>query len=283
MAVSGESGRSTFLTAKGFDIHPGFNDLLGGVKPFQSLRSGHVIDTCCLPDPHRQGGHFRPPRKDHCPYLSTPGHAADAGESVKPYVNFICPLEPSLTPLINSDSAAFGRLLQHHRRLGKACSARSIPEYISSSHPRFELVHYSAYTSIQLIFQLTVRSLTGAEIADDPAIVLRLQHLYDQVDEGNTPAAILLPWWPSLGMIKKLLATKRIYDIITRAIDARLKSGKPRDDTLQILLDSGDDNLVVVGFMMGLIIAGARSTGTTGMQLVFELFHHLTSIQQAGC
>lgn len=34
VAVSGETGRSTFLTAKGFDIHPGFKDLLGGVSPF---------------------------------------------------------------------------------------------------------------------------------------------------------------------------------------------------------------------------------------------------------
>ena len=69
-------------------------------------------------------------------------------------------------------------------------------------------------------------------------------------------------------MIRKLLATKKIYDIITKAIDMRMKSGKPRDDTLQMLLDSGDDNMMVVGFIMGLIIAGARSTGTTGAQLV---------------
>ena len=34
VAVSGESGRSTFLTAKGFDIQPGFKDLLGGVRLF---------------------------------------------------------------------------------------------------------------------------------------------------------------------------------------------------------------------------------------------------------
>lgn len=110
--------------------------------------------------------------------------------------------------------------------------------------------------------------MTGTEIADDPAIVVRLKHLYDEVDEGNTPASILLPWWPGRGMIRKLLATKRIYDIIIKAIDTRLKSEKPRDDTLQMLLDSGDDNMLVVGFTMGLIIAGARSTGTTGVQVV---------------
>jgi len=113
--------------------------------------------------------------------------------------------------------------------------------------------------------------LTGTEIADDPAVVARLKHLYDEVDEGNTPAAILLPWWPGRGAIRKLLATKRIYDIITKALDARLKSGKSRDDTLQMLLDSGDDHIAVVGFTMGLTIAGARSTGTTGERVVSEV------------
>ena len=127
----------------------------------------------------------------------------------------------------------------------------------------------STYASFQLIFQLTVRTLTGTEIADDPAVIARLKHLYDEVDEGNTPTSILLPWLPGRGMIRKLLATKKIYDIITKAIDMRMKSGKPRDDTLQMLLDSGDDNMMVVGFIMGLIIAGARSTGTTGAQLVW--------------
>ena len=131
-----------------------------------------------------------------------------------------------------------------------------------------QLSWQSAYTFPQVIFQLTVRSLTGTEIADDPAIVARLMHLYGEIDEGNTPAAILLPWWPGRGAIRKLLATKRVYDIITRAIETRLKSGKPRDDTLQMLLDNGDDHIAVVGFTMGLIIAGSRSTGTTGEQLV---------------
>lgn len=82
-------------------------------------------------------------------------------------------------------------------------------------------------------------------------------------------------------MIKKLLATKEIYEIIVNAINNREKSRVYRNDTLQMLLDSGDEKLVVVGvrrafsslvgcsccysqFIMGLIIAGARATGTTG-------------------
>lgn len=48
-------------------------------------------------------------------------------------------------------------------------------------------------------------------------------------------------------MISKLLATKEIYDIVVRAIEARERSGIPRNDTLQTLLDAKDDRMVVVG------------------------------------
>jgi len=88
-------------------------------------------------------------------------------------------------------------------------------------------------------------------------------------------------------MLKKLYSTKQIYDIVTKAIDTREKSGVRHNDTLQTLLDGGEDRLVVVGvretpfsrlngkadnvlslplgqFIMGLLIAGARATGTTG-------------------
>lgn len=48
-------------------------------------------------------------------------------------------------------------------------------------------------------------------------------------------------------MLGKLLASKRIYDIINHAIEVRIQSGRHGDDTLQILLDSGDDRMVVLG------------------------------------
>lgn len=89
--------------------------------------------------------------------------------------------------------------------------------------------------------------MTCKEIADDPVLVARLKVLYDRLDTGTTPATVLLPWLPTPAMIKKLWATKEIYDIVVRAIDARQRSGIYQYDTLQMLLDSGDEKLVVVG------------------------------------
>ncbi|KAJ7461879.1 cytochrome P450 [Mycena galericulata] len=122
----------------------------------------------------------------------------------------------------------------------------------------------------ELIFQTTVRSLSSSEISDDAALVARLKTLYDRLDTGTTPATVLVPWFPTPAMIKKLWATKEIYDIVVRAINAREASGISRNDTLQMLVDSGDEKLVVVGFIMGLLIAGARGDGNHRF-----LDHHL--------
>ena len=89
--------------------------------------------------------------------------------------------------------------------------------------------------------------MTCAEIADDPEIVARLRKLYDQVDRGTTPATVLFPWFPSPSMVMKALATKRLYDIMVKAINVRKESGVPHDDTLQTLLDAGEDLLTIVG------------------------------------
>ncbi|KAJ6543819.1 cytochrome P450 [Mycena sp. CBHHK59/15] len=123
----------------------------------------------------------------------------------------------------------------------------------------------------ELIFQTTVRSLSCSEISDDAALVARLKTLYDRLDSGTTPATVLVPWLPTPAMVRKLWATKEIYDIVSRAINAREQSGIARNDTLQMLLDAGDEKLVVVGFIMGLLIAGARATGTTGAYICAEV------------
>ncbi|KAL1742554.1 cytochrome P450, partial [Schizophyllum fasciatum] len=115
-----------------------------------------------------------------------------------------------------------------------------------------------------------VRCLSGPELADDGAAVARLQRQYDVLAE-TAPATVLLPWLPTPAMVRKLCATKAVYDTVVAALDARERGGCARDDTLQLLLDAGDDRATVVGFIMGLLVAGARATGTTASWLVVYL------------
>lgn len=109
---------------------------------------------------------------------------------------------------------------------------------------------------MQVTFQTTVRSLASVEIAEDAAIVSRLKGLYDTLDAATTPTNVLLPWCPTPSAVKRLLTTKKIYDIVNGAIDARTQSGCARDDTLQLLLDNEDDRLVIIG-VIGILFSMA--------------------------
>ncbi|OJT07489.1 Lanosterol 14-alpha demethylase [Trametes pubescens] len=126
----------------------------------------------------------------------------------------------------------------------------------------------------ELIFQTTVRCLAFGELADDRVAVARLKSLYDTLDTATTPATVLLPWLPGPSAVRRLLATKRIYDIIGGALDARTAGGVARDDTPQMLIDAGDERMIIIGFIMGLLVAGARSTGTTASWLITFLSGH---------
>ncbi|KAI0687675.1 cytochrome P450 [Cytidiella melzeri] len=125
-----------------------------------------------------------------------------------------------------------------------------------------------------LIFQTTVRTLASHDIADNPLTVRRLERLYERIDDSTTPASVLLPWLPSPSMLSKLYASNKVHSIISGAIKARVLSGESRDDTLQMLVDHGDDKSVIVGFIMGLLVAGARSTGTTASWMLTFIGGH---------
>lgn len=101
--------------------------------------------------------------------------------------------------------------------------------------------------TMQLVFQITVRCLSATEIADDPLLVARLRKLYEEVDSGTTPSSVLFPFFPSSAMVRKARATKAIYDIVVAAIKVRKRGVKPKNDSLQMLLDEGEDDTMVVG------------------------------------
>ncbi len=62
-----------------------------------------------------------------------------------------------------------------------------------------------------------------------------------------TPATVLFPWFPSPSMVMRVWATKQLYNVIASAMKVRKQSGIPRNDALQMLLDSGDEHYTIVG------------------------------------
>ncbi|KAJ5578493.1 cytochrome P450 [Penicillium hispanicum] len=120
-------------------------------------------------------------------------------------------------------------------------------------------------------FQMIIRATTSFDVADNPALVTRLQHNYDVIDSPFKPFLTKLPWLPGPSVLWKIWALGDIYRVFKKTIRDRENSGIFREDALQQMLDAGESEGSVLQLMIGLPIAGARSTGTIGTWLIIFL------------
>ncbi|MAD83745.1 MAG: hypothetical protein CL912_12355 [Deltaproteobacteria bacterium] len=105
-----------------------------------------------------------------------------------------------------------------------------------------------------LVFQLTVRNVGCNDIADDRALLEKTRGIYETMENSYNPSIIVLPWivkafTPSF--INQAIAGARLYFILKGVVDKRKKTGERQNDTLQYLLDQGDD----LGKMIGVSTA----------------------------
>ncbi|OCH86812.1 cytochrome P450 [Obba rivulosa] len=187
-----------------------------------------------------------------------------------------------MMPGVTSDITA-RRVSTIHKRLSAAQNSerlsKLLPKILDDSRKAMEQWGNAGILDpfeqiSHLIFQTTVRCLATEDLADNEADVARLGELYDRLDMDTTPASVLFPWFPSPSAVRRLLTTKTIFDIVSAVVDARISSGVVHDDTIQMLLDCGDDRMIIIGFILGLLVAGARSTGTTATWLFTFLGGH---------
>jgi sterol 14-demethylase len=82
---------------------------------------------------------------------------------------------------------------------------------------------------------------TCNEIANSPEMVARVSKLYWATEKGSTAVSVLLPWLPSKARRSKDKATIELFMIVKGIIDERRRTGRQEMDTLQVLLDEGDN------------------------------------------
>lgn len=99
----------------------------------------------------------------------------------------------------------------------------------------------------KIAFQLTIRSVGCGDIADDLELMGRMMHWYHLVDSLTSPTAVMYPWIPTWGMFKRMVAGMRLFGIVKKIGDERLRTGKRGEDAMQIMMDQGDDMGHIVG------------------------------------
>lgn len=98
----------------------------------------------------------------------------------------------------------------------------------------------------RIVYQLTMRIVGADDVAEDPELCERTLQLYETVEQSATPAAVLFPWFPSLGIIKRTYAGGRLYMIFDKIVKHRQTTGERRNDPLQYLMDQGDSTPQII-------------------------------------
>ncbi|RDL36450.1 Cytochrome P450 [Venustampulla echinocandica] len=113
----------------------------------------------------------------------------------------------------------------------------------------------------EIVFQLTMRMVGCAEIANDTARLRKTLRLFETIEQSTTPTSIIFPWMPTLALFKRTIAGGRLYRLFKGIMDDRKKTGRREDDALQYLMDMGDNIKSVIQFIVGAVFAGQLNTG----------------------
>lgn len=93
----------------------------------------------------------------------------------------------------------------------------------------------------EIVFQLTMRMVGSAEIANDVPRLRKTLRLFETIEQSATPTSIIFPWMPTIALIRRTIAGGRLYYLFTGIMNDRKKSGRREDDALQYLIDMGDE------------------------------------------
>ncbi|KAF1972061.1 cytochrome P450 6A1 [Bimuria novae-zelandiae CBS 107.79] len=123
----------------------------------------------------------------------------------------------------------------------------------------------------KIAFQLTIRSVGCGDIADDLELMGKMIHWYHLVDSLTSPTAVIYPWIPTWGMFKRTVAVMRLFEIVKKIGDERLRTGKRGEDAMQIMIDQGDDMGHIVGFVVSGLLAGTINSGVNASWILIFL------------
>ncbi|KAJ2900619.1 hypothetical protein MKZ38_002318 [Zalerion maritima] len=126
----------------------------------------------------------------------------------------------------------------------------------------------------RLVYQLTMRTLGCEEIAEDRKLGDETLRLYEDAEEGTSPARFVVPWLPTPAWWRRVKSGARLYGILDGIVKERRRSkegGARKEDALQVLLDQGASTLGVIEFIMGSLFSGQLNTSINAAALLVYL------------
>lgn len=133
----------------------------------------------------------------------------------------------------------------------------------------------------RIVFQITMRTVACNEIAGDELLLEKVLKLYETIESTATPLSIMYNWMPVPARFRRTYAGARLYMIFKNIIDTRAKEGRREDDTLQYLIDQGDDITKIITFVLGALFAGQLNSGVNAAWMIVYLSNNQHWLQLA--
>ena len=93
---------------------------------------------------------------------------------------------------------------------------------------------------------MTARFSTCHDLTKNEADLKRIRELFSALHTSATPAALLLPWFPSSGRKSIRKTTTELFTLLHTYVEAR-RHAEPTKDAIDILIAEGETTQNIIG------------------------------------
>ncbi|KAM0257943.1 hypothetical protein ACHAQJ_004101 [Trichoderma viride] len=170
---------------------------------------------------------------------------------------------PDIDHLLGCNMSAYFVVL-FKRLTGKEHLITCLPYLNKDAHASFAAIDTSVpmdpfLVLYDLIHKMTHRTVGCHDVADDAALQDKTMRYYSKLDKTSA-LQVMFPWLPTPTKMNKLWAGAKLHMLFADIIKERRKTGRRAEDTMQIMMDKGESDLLTSAFIIGALFAGLINT-----------------------
>ncbi|KAJ7631222.1 cytochrome P450 [Roridomyces roridus] len=127
----------------------------------------------------------------------------------------------------------------------------------------------------QMVFAISLPLCGCQHLASNPKTVATLINIFDRLDDGATPSALLFPWVPTPARVRRFLAGIQLYRMTKSLVEfERQRSDIDEEDPLQDLIKQNYPVSEVARIIASILFASVVNTANVFAWALVYLEHH---------
>ncbi|KAL9076475.1 MAG: hypothetical protein Q9157_003633 [Trypethelium eluteriae] len=130
-------------------------------------------------------------------------------------------------------------------------------------------------TCYRLVLKQSCRVLCTDEISDTPQYMDSYLSWMKMLQTLSSGHAVCRPWLPSWTLMKRRYGRRGLHNLVAPIVSRRMEKGAPRkDDTLQLLINSGDSQDYIVTYFISILFISVANAGKLAGVLLTMVANH---------